>query len=161
MRWFKRDAQAAGISLVDAQGRRADFHALRHTHATRLNRANVPPRIAMELMRHSDLRLTMKTYTDAGSLPMASELGKLPSLSHPLPHPLNSDKTGSDESQPVQSVTVIETAQPAAAQEQSPEMTSLPGAMAAGLVCGSLSFPPVRLKRVLRSSDVDHPKVGH
>ena len=30
----------------------------------------VHPRVAMELARHSDLRLTMKTYTDAGQLPL-------------------------------------------------------------------------------------------
>ena len=34
-----------------------DFHALRHTFATMLACAGVSPRVAMELMRHSDRRL--------------------------------------------------------------------------------------------------------
>jgi hypothetical protein len=34
----------------------------------------------MEIMRHSDMRLTAKTYTDAGLLPVADAVLKLPSL---------------------------------------------------------------------------------
>ena len=37
---------------------------------TRLSTMKVHPRLAMELARHSDMRLTMKTYTDAGQLPL-------------------------------------------------------------------------------------------
>jgi hypothetical protein len=36
------------------------------------------PRIAQELMRHSDLKLTMKLYTDAGQLPVGAALARLP-----------------------------------------------------------------------------------
>jgi type I restriction enzyme R subunit len=36
--------------------------------------------IAMEIMRHSDIKLTTKTYTDAGLLPLAETVIKLPSL---------------------------------------------------------------------------------
>ncbi len=39
------------------------------------------PRVAMEIMRHSDMRLTAKTYTDAGLLPVADAVLKLPYLS--------------------------------------------------------------------------------
>ena len=38
------------------------------------------PRVAMELMRHSDMKLTMKTYTDAGLIPTAGAIRDLPSL---------------------------------------------------------------------------------
>ncbi len=38
------------------------------TYITRLQRAGVSPRETMELARHSDMRLTMKTYTDAAAL---------------------------------------------------------------------------------------------
>jgi hypothetical protein len=38
------------------------------------------PRVAMELMRHSDMKLTMKTCTDAGKLLTRSAIEKLPSL---------------------------------------------------------------------------------
>ena len=38
------------------------------------------PRVAMELMRHSDMKLTMKTYTDVGLLPTSAAIRDLPSL---------------------------------------------------------------------------------
>lgn len=37
-------------------------------------------RVAMELMRHSDLNLTMKIYTDASQLPLAASVTALPSF---------------------------------------------------------------------------------
>tara|TARA_Y100000589_G_scaffold133739_1_gene127756 strand:- start:811 stop:2157 length:1347 start_codon:yes stop_codon:yes gene_type:complete len=74
----KRDLIRAGIELEDARGRRVDFHALRHTLGTNLARAGVAPRVAMEIMRHSDMRLTMKIYTDEGMLPTAPAFAGLP-----------------------------------------------------------------------------------
>jgi len=64
METFRADLKAAGIVEVDPQGRRADFHALRHTFAKNLSRGGVAPRVAMKLMRHSDMRLTTNVYTD-------------------------------------------------------------------------------------------------
>lgn len=82
MEEFRADLDAATIShAADAQGRVVDFHSLRHTLATMLSLSHVSPREAMEIMRHSDLRLTMKTYTDAGQLAVGDALDKLPSLS--------------------------------------------------------------------------------
>ena len=80
---FKMDLKAAGIPFLNASGQRADFHSLRHTLATNLARAGTAPRVAMEIMRHSDMRLTAKTYTDAGLLPVADAVLKLPFLSKP------------------------------------------------------------------------------
>jgi integrase len=80
---FKMDLKAAGILFLNAAGQRADFHSLRHTLATNLARAGTAPRVAMEIMRHSDMRLTAKTYTDAGLLPVADAVLKLPFLSKP------------------------------------------------------------------------------
>ena len=80
MKQFKADLKAAGIEFVNATGHRADFHSLRHTLATNLARAGTAPRVAMEIMRHSDMRLTAKTYTDAGLLPVADAVLKLPFL---------------------------------------------------------------------------------
>ena len=37
----------------------------------------------MELLRHSDMRLTMKTYTDAGMLLTGEAVAKLPSYITP------------------------------------------------------------------------------
>jgi integrase len=80
MKRFKADLIAGGIEFINAKGYRADFHSLRHTLATNLARAGTAPRVAMEIMRHSDMRLTAKTYTDAGLLPVADAVLKLPSL---------------------------------------------------------------------------------
>jgi integrase len=80
MKRFKADLITAGIEFINAKGYRADFHSLRHTLATNLARAGTAPRVAMEIMRHSDMRLTSKTYTDAGLLPVADAVLKLPSL---------------------------------------------------------------------------------
>ncbi len=96
---FKKDLAAAGIPFMDALGRQADFHSLRHTFGTNLSRAGVLPRVAMELMRHSDLRLTMKGYTDATLLPAADGIDRLPSLIKLGPHNLGAN--GHEESQPV------------------------------------------------------------
>jgi integrase len=68
---------AAGIPYEDEDGRRADLHALRHTYGTMLSNVGVSPREAMELMRHTDLRLTMKVYTDPRIFDLASAVEKL------------------------------------------------------------------------------------
>ena len=80
---LRRDLAVAGIPVVDERGRRIDVHALRTTFGTMLSVAGVAPRVAMELMRHSDLKLTMRIYTDAGQLPLAEDVQRLPSFSVP------------------------------------------------------------------------------
>ena len=80
---LKKNLAAAGIAYKDLLGRQADFHGLRHTFGTNLSLAGVQPRVAMELMRHPDLRLTMKIYTDASMLPTADGIDRLPSLTLP------------------------------------------------------------------------------
>ncbi len=71
---LRRDLKAAGI---DPTG--LDVHALRHTTATHLAKAGVAPRTAQSIMRHSDIRLTLGTYTDPRLLDTASALDALPS----------------------------------------------------------------------------------
>ncbi len=78
---LRKDLAAAGIPVVDDRGRRVDVHALRTTFGTMLSVAGVTPRVAMELMRHSDLKLTMRIYTDAAQLPLAEDVQRLPSFS--------------------------------------------------------------------------------
>ena len=80
MKVIRADFKAANIPLTDERGHRVDFHALRTTYITRLQRAGVSPREAMELARHSDMRLTMKTYTDVAQLPLAATVRKLPAI---------------------------------------------------------------------------------
>ncbi|MDE3067754.1 MAG: site-specific integrase [Verrucomicrobiota bacterium] len=80
MKEVRKDFKAAGIPLKDELGHVVDFHALRTTYITRLQRAGVSPREAMELARHSDMRLTMQTYTDVAQLPLAATVRGLPSI---------------------------------------------------------------------------------
>ena len=74
---FNAHLKAAQIPKLDDQGRVMDFHSLRHTFCTNLQVAGVPQREAMELMRHSDPRLTANTYTDASLLSLKSAVEKL------------------------------------------------------------------------------------
>jgi integrase len=76
---MKADLKKAGVEFLK-NGRRADFHSLRHTLGTNLARRNVAPRVAMEIMRHSDIRLTMNHYTDRSQLPVAEAIATLPTF---------------------------------------------------------------------------------
>lgn len=80
MKRFRLDLKAAGIEPVNAAGGRVDFHALRMTFQMSLTLSGASPRVAMELLRHSEMKLTMKTYTDSGMLPTAAAIRALPSL---------------------------------------------------------------------------------
>jgi len=100
---LRDDLKASGIAVCDDLGRVVDFHALRHTFATMLARAGIPPRVAMELMRHSDMRLTQGTYTDATVLPLFNEVAKLPSPACSLGRSQNFAKPGQNVEKPVQS----------------------------------------------------------
>jgi integrase len=77
---LKRDMAWAGIPYKDDQGRTVDVHALRHTTATHLGKGKVAPRVAQGFMRHSDIKLTMQTYTDPRLLDEAEALDALPDL---------------------------------------------------------------------------------
>ena len=70
----------AGIAYEDEQGRRVDFHSLRHTFGTSLAKAGIAPRVAMSLMRHTDIRLTMNTYTDPKIFDLSGAVEKLPAM---------------------------------------------------------------------------------
>ncbi len=77
---FDRDLAAAGIKKTDADGRTLDVHCLRHTFATLLSKAGVVPRMAQELMRHSDIRLTMNVYTHLQLIDTSDAVETLPSI---------------------------------------------------------------------------------
>lgn len=100
-RTVRRDLVRAGVKFMDEQGRHVDFHALRVTFCTNLSLAKVDPRTVMALMRHSDLRLTMKTYTDASQLPLADAVAKLPTLGIAEVCPETCPHDGLDESKGV------------------------------------------------------------
>ena len=50
---------------------------MRHPFITNLCRANVSPRTAQALARHSDISLTMNVYTHVGQEEQAEAIGKL------------------------------------------------------------------------------------
>src|SRR5262249_47036184 len=77
---LRLDLAAAGIPYRDADGRGADFHALRHSYITLLERSGVTPKLAQELARHSDIRLTMNVYTHARLHDLAGAVEGLPAL---------------------------------------------------------------------------------
>jgi hypothetical protein len=81
-----RDLKMAGIPKRDARGRTLDVHALRTTFGTLPSVGGVAPRTAQSAMRHSDLKLTMNTYTDPKLLDVAGAIYAL--LLLPLPSPL-------------------------------------------------------------------------
>jgi integrase len=77
---LKRDLAHAGIPYRDGRGQTFDVHALRHTTQTHLAKAKVSPTIARGFMRHTDINLTLKTYTDPRLLDEAEALEALPDL---------------------------------------------------------------------------------
>ena len=59
----KRRERSDFLATVDARGRHADFHALRHTFISGLARGGVHPKIAQGLARHGTIGLTLDHYT--------------------------------------------------------------------------------------------------
>jgi integrase len=91
---FYADCERAGIQYKpDAQGRSVDRHSLRTTFISWLSGADVSPRTAQELARHSELKLTMQTYTDPQVLDTFGAVERLPEL-RPDNRPETQQKTG-------------------------------------------------------------------
>jgi len=77
---LRQDLADAGIESVDNAGRIVDFHSLRTTFITSLARAGVMPATAQKLARHSDINLTIGTYTRLQMSELADAVGRLPKL---------------------------------------------------------------------------------
>ncbi|MFO0915260.1 MAG: tyrosine-type recombinase/integrase [Pirellulales bacterium] len=60
---MKQRMKSDFLAYADHQGRYADFHSCRHLFITSLERAGISPKMAQTLARHSDIRLTLQTYT--------------------------------------------------------------------------------------------------
>ena len=80
MHTFRADLDRAGIPHVDERGKPVVFHSLRVTFGTWLAQTVKEPRVHMELMRHTDMRLTMQYYTDPRLLDTARAVDNLPDL---------------------------------------------------------------------------------
>jgi hypothetical protein len=75
-----RDMRAASIPKRDDRGRTIDVHAMRTTFGTMLSTSGTAPRTAPSAMRHSDIKLTMNTYTDPKLLAVREAVERLPSF---------------------------------------------------------------------------------
>ncbi len=93
---FRADLAAAGIDYIDATGRYADFHALRHTTGSLLAASGAHPKTAQSLMRHSDINLTMSRYTHIFRGQESEAVANLPDLSLPSNQAQANKKTGTD-----------------------------------------------------------------
>ncbi len=80
LRILNRDLIAAGIDKIDESNGRIHLHAMRHSTGTHLSAAGVAPRTAQAVMRHSDIALTMNTYTDERILETSVAVESLPEL---------------------------------------------------------------------------------
>lgn len=95
---LRADLAAAEIDANDESGQVVDFHALRHTFCTMLAQANVPPKTAQVLARHSSFAMTFDVYARVGSDEEARALTLLPDLCETAGDPKNEGRssTGSD-----------------------------------------------------------------
>jgi integrase len=57
-----RREQSDFLAATNHEGEFADFHSLRHTCGAWLAMAGVPIKVVQQVMRHSDINLTMNTY---------------------------------------------------------------------------------------------------
>jgi hypothetical protein len=73
--------QSDFLAVVDHGGNVVDFHALRKTYVTLLIKGGATVKVAQELSRHSDPKLTMNVYTKLGLNDLAGALDGLPSVS--------------------------------------------------------------------------------
>jgi integrase len=78
MRKMHEHLKAAGIPVLDEQGNKVDFHALRVTFSTNLELVGASLQIRQGALRHCDPRLTAGPYTDTTRLETASQIEKLP-----------------------------------------------------------------------------------
>jgi len=90
---LRADLMAAGVDYKDADGRFADFHSLRHTFVTMLERTGCPPKELQSLARHRTPNLTLGVYAHSAkaierraieNFPVIPTLADMPSPSKNL-----------------------------------------------------------------------------
>ena len=96
----ERATREAGDYLrpTDAAGRVVDFHALRVHYVSRVVEAGANLKEAMELARHSDPKLTLKTYARVGLHSLARVLDAMPTPNtRPISERQTMRATGTDD----------------------------------------------------------------
>ena len=94
---LRADLEAAGISYVDESGHYADFHCLRHCTASLLASANVHPKTAQAILRHSTVDLTLSRYSHVYAGQVSEAVKNLPDLLQPSQQAQQAIKTGTDD----------------------------------------------------------------
>jgi integrase len=74
----RRDSDS--LAILDANGHVVDFHALRATYITALVKGGASVKVAQQLARHSDPKLTMNVYTSLGIHDLGGALDALPNV---------------------------------------------------------------------------------
>ncbi len=85
------------LAVVDDAGRLVDFHALRTTYITLLVKGGASVKVAQELARHSDPKLTMNIYSKLGIHDLAGALECLPGAGSGAPERERMRATGTDD----------------------------------------------------------------
>ncbi len=86
---LRRDMVKAGIPLLDKLGRPVGIHTFRRTFISQLQKAEVHPRVIMQLARHKSLRLTDITYTDTTLLPLTEGIESLAPIAAQIVVPIS------------------------------------------------------------------------
>ena len=73
-----RREQSDYLCYCNGDGLFADFHSNRHLFITSMERAGLSPKMAQTLARHSDVRLTLGTYTHVGVHDQTAAIQSLP-----------------------------------------------------------------------------------
>ncbi len=69
------------LAIVNTDGQKLDFHALRHSYVTWIVKSGCNVRNAQMLARHSDVKLTLGVYSHVGLHDLASAVDQLPNFS--------------------------------------------------------------------------------
>ncbi len=68
------------LTYRDAAGFVADFHSLRHLYISRVVRSGASPKVAQELARHCDVRLTLGRYAHVALHDLSAAMDALPDM---------------------------------------------------------------------------------
>jgi len=93
---LQADLAQANIDYIDESDRVFDFHALRGQCGSFLAASGVHPKVAQTIMRHSDINLTMNSYTHILQGQESKAVASLPDLSFPSKQKQAAMATGTD-----------------------------------------------------------------
>jgi integrase len=84
------------LAYRDAAGLVADFHSLRHLYISRIVRSGATPKVAQELARHCDVRLTLGRYSHTALHDLTAAVDAMPDFLSPAAELQTFAATGTD-----------------------------------------------------------------